>query len=168
MSSPAQLPAIRREADFTAEEKKLARKSVAGSAIGNAIEWFDYGIYGYLIVYISELFFTFGEDAGALPRILAFSTFAISFIVRPLGGTVLGLGAVGGLGLATAVGGREQRLRLLLRVGRFGLVAYIAYLLAYGAGLLPDDFNGWGAIAFAMLGGLLGLVIPERRSDRIP
>lgn len=90
MSSPAQLPAIRREADFTAEEKKLARKSVAGSAIGNAIEWFDYGIYGYLIVYISELFFTFGEDAGALPRILAFSTFAISFIVRPLGGTVLG------------------------------------------------------------------------------
>ncbi|WP_279403052.1 MFS transporter [Arthrobacter sp. JCM 19049] len=63
---------------------------MAGSAIGNAIEWFDYGIYGYLIVYISELFFTFGEDAGALPRILAFSTFAISFIVRPLGGTVLG------------------------------------------------------------------------------
>jgi len=90
MTSPAQLPAIRREADFTPAERKLARKSVAGSAIGNAIEWFDYGIYGYLIVYISELFFTFGEDGGALPRILAFSTFAISFIVRPLGGTVLG------------------------------------------------------------------------------
>ncbi|MDV2978466.1 UNVERIFIED_CONTAM: MFS transporter [Actinomycetes bacterium ARC8] len=90
MTTQAQLPKIRSEADFTPEEKKQARKSVAGSAIGNAIEWFDYGIYGYLIVYISQLFFTFGEDAGAMPRILAFSTFAISFIVRPLGGMVLG------------------------------------------------------------------------------
>lgn len=90
MTTHAQLPAIRYEADFTAAEKKQARKSVAGSAIGNAIEWFDYGIYGYLIVYISQLFFTFGENDGAIPRILAFSTFAISFIVRPLGGMVLG------------------------------------------------------------------------------
>ncbi len=90
MTTHAQLPAIRCEADFTADEKKQARKSVAGSAIGNAIEWFDYGIYGYLIVYISQLFFTFGANDGAMPRILAFSTFAISFIVRPLGGMVLG------------------------------------------------------------------------------
>ncbi|WP_313810752.1 MFS transporter [Glutamicibacter sp.] len=90
MTTHAQLPAIRYEAEFTAAEKKQARQSVAGSAIGNAIEWFDYGIYGYLIVYISQLFFTFGESDGAVPRILAFSTFAISFIVRPLGGMVLG------------------------------------------------------------------------------
>lgn len=85
-----ELPDLRLEVDFTPEELKMARKSVAGSAIGNAIEWFDYGIYGYLIVYISQLFFTFGENDGAMPRILAFSTFAISFLIRPLGGMVLG------------------------------------------------------------------------------
>lgn len=90
MTSQTQPPALRLEADFSPSELKQARKSVAGSAIGNAIEWFDYGIYGYLIVYISQLFFTFGEEGGTLPRILAFSTFAISFLIRPLGGMVLG------------------------------------------------------------------------------
>ncbi|WP_411730798.1 MFS transporter [Paeniglutamicibacter sp.] len=90
MTSQTQPPALRLEADFSPMELKQARKSVAGSAIGNAIEWFDYGIYGYLIVYISQQFFTFGEDGGTMPRILAFSTFAISFLIRPLGGMVLG------------------------------------------------------------------------------
>lgn len=90
MTSQTQPAALRLEADFSPAELKQARKSVAGSAIGNAIEWFDYGIYGYLIVYISQHFFTFGDDGGSMPRILAFSTFAISFLVRPLGGMVLG------------------------------------------------------------------------------
>lgn len=90
MTSQTQPPALKLEADFSPAELKQARKSVAGSAIGNAIEWFDYGIYGYLIVYISQLFFTFGEEGGTMPRILAFSTFAISFLIRPLGGMVLG------------------------------------------------------------------------------
>lgn len=84
-------PPRTREADFTPQQRKMARKCVAGSAIGNAIEWFDYGVYGYLVVYISKLFFTFGaEEGGAVPRILALATFAISFLVRPLGGMVLG------------------------------------------------------------------------------
>lgn len=83
-------PPITREIDLSPEQKKVARKSVAGSAIGNAIEWFDYGVYGYLVVYISQLFFTFGEGEGSLPTIFAFATFAISFLVRPLGGFVLG------------------------------------------------------------------------------
>lgn len=85
-----ELPPITRDIDLTPMQRKTARRSVAGSAIGNAIEWFDYGVYGYLVVYISTLFFTFGDEAGALPRILAFATFAISFLVRPLGGLVLG------------------------------------------------------------------------------
>lgn len=85
-----ELPPITRDIDLTPMQRKTARRSVAGSAIGNAIEWFDYGVYGYLVVYISTLFFTFGDEAGSLPRILAFATFAISFLVRPLGGLVLG------------------------------------------------------------------------------
>src|SRR5699024_1812139 len=59
-------------------------------AIGNAIEWFDYGIYGYLLVYISDLFFTFDDDGGALARVMALGTFAVSFLVRPLGGFIFG------------------------------------------------------------------------------
>ena len=84
------LPPITRDIDLSPMQLKTARRSVAGSAIGNAIEWFDYGVYGYLVVYISALFFTFDDDAGGLPRILAFATFAVSFLVRPLGGIILG------------------------------------------------------------------------------
>lgn len=69
----AELPPITREIDLTPLQRKRARKSVAGAAVGNAIEWFDYGIYGYLIAYISESFFTFNDDESALPRILAFA-----------------------------------------------------------------------------------------------
>ena len=91
MNQQDQLPPITRDIDLTPLQRRDTRKSVAGSAIGNAIEWFDYGVYGYLVVFISTLFFDFGGDQGdAMPRILAFATFAISFLVRPLGGIILG------------------------------------------------------------------------------
>lgn len=86
-----QEPPIRtRDIDLTPLQRSTTRKAVAGSAIGNATEWFDYGIYGYLVVYLSKLFFTFGHNEGALPLVLAFATFAVSFLVRPLGGVILG------------------------------------------------------------------------------
>lgn len=91
MTEQRELPPITRDIDLTPLARKNTRKSVGGAAMGNAIEWFDYGVYGYLVVYISTLFFDFGGDQGeAWPRILAFSTFAVSFLVRPLGGMVLG------------------------------------------------------------------------------
>lgn len=87
----ASLPRLTRDQDMTPVQRKNVRKAVAGSAIGNAIEWFDYGVYGYLVVFVSTLFFDFGGDQNAaMPRILAFATFAISFLVRPLGGIILG------------------------------------------------------------------------------
>lgn len=91
MSQATQLPPITRDIDLTPDQRSQTRKSVAGSAVGNAIEWFDYGVYGYLVVYIAPLFFDFGGDPdSAWPRILALATFAISFLVRPLGGIILG------------------------------------------------------------------------------
>ncbi|MFC7554109.1 hypothetical protein ACFQU7_20745 [Pseudoroseomonas wenyumeiae] len=56
---------------------------MAASAVGNATEWFDYGIYAYGVVYISSALFP-GEAAEA--TLFALSTFAISFLLRPLGG----------------------------------------------------------------------------------
>lgn len=57
-----------------------------GAMAGNALEWFDYGIYGYLTVYLSAEIFGAGQD-GVLFALLGF---AISFLVRPLGGAILG------------------------------------------------------------------------------
>lgn len=65
----------------------VLKKAIAASAIGNATEWFDYGIYAYGVTYISAAIFP-GDTQNA--TLLALMTFAVSFLVRPLGGLVWG------------------------------------------------------------------------------
>ena len=67
--------------------KATLRRAVAASAIGNATEWFDYGIYAYGVTYIAAALFP-GETADA--TLFALATFAISFLIRPLGGLFWG------------------------------------------------------------------------------
>ena len=64
------------------------RKVVAASFIGNFVEWFDYAAYGYLAVTIAAVFFP-AEDRQ-LGLLMTFGVFAISFLVRPLGGFIWG------------------------------------------------------------------------------
>lgn len=64
------------------------KKSVFGAAIGNLIEWFDYAAYAYLATIISAVFFASGNQTAAL--LATFGVFAVSFIVRPLGGVIWG------------------------------------------------------------------------------
>ncbi|WP_114950942.1 MFS transporter [Sphingosinicella terrae] len=65
----------------------VLHRAIAASALGNATEWFDYGIYAYGVVYISAALFP-GEAAEA--TLFALATFAISFLVRPFGGLFWG------------------------------------------------------------------------------
>ena len=64
------------------------RKVVMASFIGNFVEWFDYAAYGYLAAVISTVFFPETDKTTAL--LATFAVFAISFLVRPLGGIVWG------------------------------------------------------------------------------
>src|SRR6202790_3082394 len=59
------------------------------SLIGTAIEWYDFFLYGTAAALIfNKLFFpTFDPAVGTL---LAFATYALGFIARPLGGVVFG------------------------------------------------------------------------------
>ncbi|WP_407177104.1 MFS transporter [Bradyrhizobium sp. STM 3562] len=68
-------------------EKNVARLIVATS-IGNALEWFDIAIYGYFAVYISKAFFPADDPTTSL--LLTFGTFGLSFLIRPIGGVMLG------------------------------------------------------------------------------
>jgi MFS family permease len=61
---------------------------IAAASIGNALEWFDLLIYGYFAVTLSKLFFPAGSDFVAL--MLTFGTFAVAYLVRPLGAIVIG------------------------------------------------------------------------------
>jgi MHS family proline/betaine transporter-like MFS transporter len=67
--------------------KGVLARAIGASAIGNATEWFDYGIYAYGITYISASFFP-GDTQQA--TLFALATFAISFLVRPFGGLFWG------------------------------------------------------------------------------
>jgi MHS family shikimate/dehydroshikimate transporter-like MFS transporter len=64
-------------------------KVAIASLIGTAIEWYDFFLYGTAAALIfNKLFFpTFDPMVGTL---LAFATFGIGFVARPLGGLVFG------------------------------------------------------------------------------
>ena len=53
------------------------------------MEWFDFGLYAYLAVILSQLFFS-GVDNSGLQLVLTFGTFAAAFLVRPIGGVFFG------------------------------------------------------------------------------
>ena len=74
----------------TRDGKRALHRSILGSALGNAVEWFDYGVYGYLTIYMATNFFGSEEGDGGLGVTLTLATLALSFLVRPLGGLILG------------------------------------------------------------------------------
>ncbi|MBJ7477599.1 MFS transporter [Rhodococcus erythropolis] len=72
----------------TPERLAAARKAVISSSLGAALEWFDVIVYASFAVVIAHNFFPGGDNTLGL--ILTFATFAISYVIRPLGGMVLG------------------------------------------------------------------------------
>ncbi|GHE78529.1 MFS transporter [Streptomyces longispororuber] len=80
-------PPLRRT-DITVTDDAAVRRAVKAASLGNAMEWFDFGIYSYLAVTLGHVFFPSGNDTVQL--LSSFATFAVSFLVRPLGGMVFG------------------------------------------------------------------------------
>lgn len=65
----------------------LLRRAIGASAIGNAVEWFDYGVYAYGTLYIAAALFPSGSTDAV---VFTLGGFAISFLMRPIGGLVWG------------------------------------------------------------------------------
>ena len=63
----------------------VLRRAISASAIGNATEWFDYGVYAYVAAEIAQNFFP-----GPHAILATLLVFAVSFVLRPLGGIVWG------------------------------------------------------------------------------
>jgi MHS family proline/betaine transporter-like MFS transporter len=115
-----------REEDVQVVEPPLLRRAVGASALGNCMEWFDFGVYSYLAATIGKVFFPGASPAAQV--ISSFATFAAAFVVRPLGGLVFGpLGD---------------------RIGRQKVLATTMIMMAVGTfaiGLIP----GYGSIGIA-------------------
>ncbi len=62
---------------------------VAAAVIGNALEWYDFIVFGLLTVIVSHLFFPAQSQYASL--LLATATFGVGFFMRPFGGILLGL-----------------------------------------------------------------------------
>lgn len=65
-----------------------SRKAIAVGAIGNILEWYDFAIYGYFATSIGRVFFPKADPIAQV--LMAFGIFAIGFLMRPLGGIVIG------------------------------------------------------------------------------
>jgi MFS transporter, MHS family, proline/betaine transporter len=112
--------------DIQVVEPPLLRRAVGASALGNCMEWFDFGVYSYLAATLGKVFFPGASPAAQV--ISSFATFAAAFVVRPLGGLVFGpLGD---------------------RIGRQKVLATTMILMAVGTfaiGVIPD----YGTIGIA-------------------
>ncbi|MDO4784169.1 MAG: MFS transporter [Propionibacteriaceae bacterium] len=70
------------------DERVALRKAASASFIGNFIEWFDYASYGYLAAVIATVFFPAEDESVGL--MAAFTVFALSFLLRPIGAVFWG------------------------------------------------------------------------------
>jgi len=108
-----------------------SNKAVLAAAIGNLLEWYDFGVYAYLASLIAAKFFPSSDPTASL--LAAFAAYGVGFLARPLGGIVIGrLGDTKG---------RKTALVLTIFLMAFGTV---------GLGLLPS-YESVGVLAPILL-----------------
>jgi MHS family proline/betaine transporter-like MFS transporter len=64
------------------------RRLIVAATIGNVFEWFDFVVYGFFAVTLSEVFFPTGN--GTVSLLVTFGTFGLAYFVRPLGAIFVG------------------------------------------------------------------------------
>lgn len=65
-----------------------SRRAVTAAVIGNVLEWYDFGVYGFVAAIIGKNFFPGTDETTQLLQ--AFLTFGLGFLARPIGGIVIG------------------------------------------------------------------------------
>ncbi|MGW1708681.1 MFS transporter [Streptomyces sp. NPDC002206] len=71
------------------ERTRAANRAGFGAFIGSTIEWFDFYIYGTAAALVFDKVF-FPELDGAMGTLVAFATFWVGFLARPIGGIIFG------------------------------------------------------------------------------
>jgi MFS transporter, MHS family, proline/betaine transporter len=97
---------------------------IAAAVIGNALEWYDFVIFGFLTVVISRLFFP--SDSQYASLLLTTAIFGVGFFMRPVGGVLLGIYA--------DRKGRKAGLQLIigLMTAAIGMIAFAPTYAAIG------------------------------------
>ena len=124
----------------TITAKKL-RRVVTSCMIGNALEWYDFALFGYFGVMISKLIFPPDQTTVGL-LLKSYAVFFLGFIMRPLGAVLFGY-----------IGDHHGRKKALM---------WSIYCMAIPTtliGLLPtyDQVGPWSAVILVVLRLLQGL-----------
>ena len=70
-------------------QDKLLKRVVFASLIGATVEWYDFFLYGVVAgIVFNQLYFPAGDPV--VSTLLAYTTFAVGFVARPLGGVIFG------------------------------------------------------------------------------
>jgi MFS family permease len=112
-------------------------RQIVAAVIGNALEWYDFVVFGFVSVVISRLFFPASSEYARL--LLTFATFGVGFFMRPVGAIALGL-------YADRVG-RKAAMQLVIFLMTIA-VAIVAFAPTY-------DSIGLGAPLLIVLARLL-------------
>ncbi|WP_168626085.1 MFS transporter [Cryobacterium sp. BB307] len=119
------------------------RRALAGSAVGSAVEWYDFFLYGTMSALVFGPLF-FRTDDATLSTMLALAAFALSFLIRPIGGIVFSH-------LGDRIGRKKTLVITLTMMG-------VATVLI---GLLPtyDTIGVWAPILLTFLRLVQGLAL---------
>jgi len=73
------------ELSLTPRQRRFA---ALAALLGNALEWYDFAVYGYVASALGAAFFP--ADVPALQTMASFGVFAVGYLMRPVGSVVLG------------------------------------------------------------------------------
>lgn len=102
-------------------------RAIAAVCLGNALEFYDFLVYSLLATLMARLFFPFGENP-LTSLMLSFAVFGTGFIMRPLGGLLIGLYA--------DRAGRKAAMRLTLWLMALGALLFTVAPTYAQAGLV--------------------------------
>ncbi|WP_100177121.1 MFS transporter [Bradyrhizobium nitroreducens] len=71
-----------------AEPRPAFRKFIAAATVGNIFEWYDWGVFAFVVTYIARNFFPSQDPTAAL--LSTFATFGAGFVARPAGALLIG------------------------------------------------------------------------------
>jgi MFS family permease len=118
----------------SAEDRSKVRTALLASLVGTTIEWYDFFLYATAASLVFNQAF-FPDQSSFVGTMLSFATFAVGFLVRPIGGFVFGhigdrIGRKRTLALTMfLMGGATALMGILPTAAQIGVLAPILLLL---------------------------------------
>lgn len=120
---------------MTTSNESAIRRVVMSALVGATIEWYDFFLYGVVAgIVFNKLYFP--DSDPVVSTLLAYTTFAVGFVTRPLGGVIFGH-------FGDKIGRKSMLVMTLMIMG----------VATFLIGLVPtyDQIGLWAPVALLLL-----------------